>query len=140
MSQVLENIKKQASLLNKNIVLPEGEDSRVVKAAALAAEEGLATVTLLGNPDEIKKNNPDVCLAKVNVVDPVTNEKTAVYAEMLYKAREGKINKKTGAPEYADVDKMKNFLSVVSDRDKLANMLMTDDDIEISIKIGNGSG
>ncbi len=41
-------------------------------------------------------------------------------------------------PEYADVDKMKNFLAVVSDRDKLANMLMTDDDIEISIKIGNG--
>jgi heat-inducible transcriptional repressor len=41
-------------------------------------------------------------------------------------------------PEYADVDKMKNFLSVVSDRDKLANMLTTDDDIEISIKIGNG--
>ncbi len=42
-------------------------------------------------------------------------------------------------PEYADVDKMKNFLSVVSDRDKLANMLTADDDIEISIKIGNGA-
>ena len=41
MSKVLENIKKEASKLNKNIVLPEGEDSRVVKAAAEAVKEGL---------------------------------------------------------------------------------------------------
>ncbi len=128
MSQVLENIKKQASLLNKNIVLPEGEDSRVVKAAALAAEEGLATVTLLGNPEEIKKNNPDVCLCKVNVIDPVTNEKTAVYAEMLFKAREGKINKKTGAPEYADVDAAK--ASILKDYTMYAALMLKAGDVD----------
>lgn len=103
MSNVLENIKKQASALNKNIVLPEGEDARVVKAAAAAVSEGLAKVTLLGNPDEIKKNNPDADLSGVVIVDPNNYEKTDAYAEILYKAREGKINKKTGLPEYADV-------------------------------------
>ena len=100
---VLENIKKQASLLNKNVVLPEGEDSRVVLAASLAVKEGIARVTLLGNPDEIAKNNPGVDLSGVTVIDPVTYSKTEEYATMLYKAREGKINKKTGQPEYADV-------------------------------------
>lgn len=43
-------------------------------------------------------------------------------------------------PEYADVDKVKNFLSVVTSKDKLANLLVEDNDIEISIKIGNGDG
>ncbi len=128
MSQVLENIKKQASLLNKNIVLPEGEDSRVVKAAALAAEQGLATITLLGNLDEIKKNNPDVCLCKVNVVDPVTNENTLKYAEILYKAREGKINKKTGAPEYADVEAAK--ASILKDYTMYAALMLKAGDVD----------
>ncbi|MBQ4097806.1 MAG: phosphate acetyltransferase [Clostridia bacterium] len=128
MSQVLENIKKEASLLGKNIVLPEGEDSRVVKAAELAANEGLAKVTLLGNPDEIKMNNPDVCLDKVVVVDPVTNEKTEVYAEMLYKAREGKINKKTGAPEYADVAAAK--ASILKDYTMYAALMLKAGDVD----------
>lgn len=104
---VLENIVKKASELNKNIVLPEGEDGRVVVAAAQAVKEGIARITLLGNEADIKAKNPDIDLSGVNVVDPVTSEKTSVYAEMLYKAREGKINKKTGLPEYADVQAAK---------------------------------
>ena len=40
-------------------------------------------------------------------------------------------------PEYSDVEKVKNFLSVVNSEEKVANFLTTDDsDIEISIKIG----
>ena len=54
MSNVLENIKKQAAALNKCIVLPEGEDSRVVVAAAQTVKEKLARVVLLGNLEEIK--------------------------------------------------------------------------------------
>ena len=104
---VLENIVKEASKLNKNIVLPEGEDSRVVIAAAQAVKEGIARITLLGNPEDIKAKNPDTDLSGVNVVDPVTFEKTPAYAEILFKAREGKINKKTGLPEYADVNAAK---------------------------------
>lgn len=104
---VLENIVKEASKLNKNIVLPEGEDSRVVIAASQAVKEGIARITLLGNPEEIKAKNPDTDLSGVNVVDPATFEKTPAYAEILFKTREGKINKKTGLPEYADVNAAK---------------------------------
>ena len=104
MSNVLENIKNKASLLNKHIVLPEGEDSRVVRAASEVVKTNLARITLLGNKDEIAKLNPGVDLTGINIVDPVTYSKTIEYAEILYKAREGKINKKTGLPEYADID------------------------------------
>ena len=69
MSAILENIMKQASLLNKRIILPEGEDSRVVVAASETVKEGFARVVVLGNPEEIKKNNPDVCLDGVEIID-----------------------------------------------------------------------
>ena len=39
----------------KRIVLPEGDEPRTVKAAAICAERGIATCILLGNPDEIKR-------------------------------------------------------------------------------------
>ena len=125
---VLENIKKQASALNKNIVLPEGEDSRVVLAASLAVKEGIAKVTLLGNLDEIAKNNPDVDLSGVNVIDPVTYAKTEDYATMLFKAREGKINKKTGLPEYADVAAAK--VAVLKDYTMYAALMLKAGDVD----------
>ena len=84
MANVLENIKQQAKLLSKNVVLPEGEDSRVVKAAAEVVKEGTAKITLLGNLEEIKKNNPDVDLTGINVIDPVTYDKTEEYAKILF--------------------------------------------------------
>ncbi|MCG3760491.1 phosphate acetyltransferase [Vibrio cincinnatiensis] len=40
---------------NKRIVLPEGDEPRTVKAAAICAERGIARCVLLGNPDEIKR-------------------------------------------------------------------------------------
>ncbi len=128
MSKVLENIMNEAKALNKNIVLPEGEDSRVVIAASESAKEGLAKITLLGNLEEIKKNNPDVCLDGVNVVDPVTNEKTLEYASMLFELRKGKINKKTGAPEYADVEAAK--ASILKDYTMYAALMLKAGDVD----------
>jgi len=51
---ILEKIKTEASKLQKNIVLPEGEDGRVVLASAEAANTGLAVVTLLGDEQAIE--------------------------------------------------------------------------------------
>ena len=90
MSKVLDDIKKRAAVLGKNIVLPEGEDKRVVEAAAVSVKEGVAKITLLGNPDEIKKANPDVDLSGVTVIDPLTHHKTEEYANLLYELRKAK--------------------------------------------------
>ena len=125
---VLENIVKQASALQKNIVLPEGEDSRVVVAASQAVKEGIALITLLGNIDEIKAKNPDVDLTGVNVVNPVTDDRTDGYAAMLYKAREGKINKKTGLPEYADVNAAK--ASILKDYTMYGALMLKAGDVD----------
>ncbi|OSN06250.1 phosphate acetyltransferase [Lonsdalea britannica] len=39
----------------KRIVLPEGDEPRTIKAAAICAERGIAHCVLLGNPEEIQR-------------------------------------------------------------------------------------
>lgn len=87
---VLEQIKSKAAALNKTIVLCEGEDSRVVKAAQMATAEGVARIVLLGDPDAIKADNPDVDLTGVEIVNPLTSDKLASYNEKLCELRASK--------------------------------------------------
>lgn len=57
----------------KRIVLPEGDEPRTVKAAAICAERGIATCVLLGNPEEIQRvaAAQGVELGKgIEIVDP----------------------------------------------------------------------
>lgn len=87
---LLEEIKAKAAKLKKTIVLCEGEDKRVVEAAALITKEGIAKIVLIGNDAECKKIAPDVDLKGVTLIDPLTSEKTAGYAKILYEARKSK--------------------------------------------------
>nr|WP_218626941.1 phosphate acetyltransferase [Sodalis sp. dw_96] len=48
----LTELARQAG---KRIVMPEGDEPRTIKAAAICAERGIAHCVLLGNPDEIHR-------------------------------------------------------------------------------------
>ncbi|MBE6159757.1 MAG: phosphate acetyltransferase [Lactobacillales bacterium] len=80
---IIENIKEKARLKNKTIVLPEFMDERVVKAGEIAVNEGIANIILLGNIDEIKKENRSVNLDNIKVIDPKTSELTQNLIEKL---------------------------------------------------------
>ena len=90
MKNILEEIKLKAKALQKTIVLCEGEDSRVVKAAADATKEGIAKIVLLGNEADIKAKNPDVNLDGVTVIDPLTSDKLPEYNAKLCELRASK--------------------------------------------------
>ena len=90
MKNILDEIKIKAKALHKKIVLCEGEDNRVVKAASDAAKEGLAEIVLLGNEAEIKAANPDVDLTGVTIVDPLTSPRLAEYNAKLCELRASK--------------------------------------------------
>lgn len=49
--QLTELARKAA----KRIILPEGDEPRTIRAAAVCAERGIATCALLGNPEEIRR-------------------------------------------------------------------------------------
>ena len=76
--------------LSKKIVLTEGEDERVVKAAADAQVRGIANIVLLGDEAEIINNNPEENLDGVTIVNPKTSPKRAEYAKLLYELRKNK--------------------------------------------------
>ena len=87
---LLDEIKAKAASLKKTIVLCEGEDKRVVEAAAQITKEGIAKIVLIGNEEEAKKVAPGVDLTGITLIDPLTSEKTAEYAKILYEARKAK--------------------------------------------------
>lgn len=87
---ILEQIKSKAAALGKTIVLCEGEDSRVVRAASDATKQGIAKIVLLGDEAAIKATNPDVDLAGVTIVNPLTSDKLADYNAKLCEIRKSK--------------------------------------------------
>lgn len=106
----VKELLEKAGKAGKKIVLCEGEDKRVVEAASRIVKEGVAKIILVGNAEECAKVAPGVDLSGVEIVDPATSPNTMKYAELLFKAREGKINKKTNAPEYPTVEDAKNYI------------------------------
>ncbi len=90
MKNILEEIKSKAKALNKSIVLCEGEDKRVVKAAADATKEGIARIVLLGEETAIRAENPEVDLTGVTIVNPLTSAKLPTYIAKLCELRASK--------------------------------------------------
>ena len=88
----IEKIKAKARADVKHIVLPEGTEPRTVQASARILKEGVARVTLLGNPDEVRKVAAETGtdLTGVAIIDPATSEKRAAYADLLYELRKAK--------------------------------------------------
>ena len=87
---IIDKIKAKAKADVKHIVLPEGEETRNAQAAAIIAAEGLAQLTLLGNPEKVKEAANGASLEGVTIIDPATSEKCAEYAAMLYEIRKAK--------------------------------------------------
>ena len=79
MAGVIERARK----LKKTIAFPEGDDPRVVEAAARLAREGVAKPVLLGKP-------PTPAPDGVRFLDPATSPLTAKYAALYYERRRAK--------------------------------------------------
>lgn len=90
---LISRIKEKAKTLKLNLVLPEAGDIRVIKAAEIIMEEGLAKkVVLLGNPDEIaKKAKPEnVNLSNVEIIDYLNSPKLQKYTDEYFNLRQSK--------------------------------------------------
>ncbi|MBV6540791.1 phosphate acetyltransferase [Ursidibacter maritimus] len=80
-----------ARAAKKRIVLPEGDEPRTVKAAALCAERGIAECILLANPEEVQRvaEAQGVQLGKgISIIDPVTVREN--YVARLVELRKNK--------------------------------------------------
>lgn len=92
MSAVMEGIYSRAREAGKTIVLPEGSDVRIIRAAAEIAKQGIAVPVVLGNPEAVSalaaENGVDT--NGVRVIDPSASPKRQQYADLLYDLRKHK--------------------------------------------------
>ncbi|MFN2500693.1 MAG: phosphate acyltransferase, partial [Pyrinomonadaceae bacterium] len=51
---ILNQIRQRAAADIQHIILPEGEDIRIVEAAAICVRDGVAKVTVLGNDERVR--------------------------------------------------------------------------------------
>ena len=90
--KALNNIFKRASEDPRAIVLAEGEDPRILEAAVVATEKGIADVTLLGNVSRIQQKAEELGLdlKSIAVLDPETSAASERYAQTFYQIRQAK--------------------------------------------------
>jgi len=90
---LLAELARRASLKPRRLVLPEGGDPRVVRAADRLSRGPLAEVTLLGTPDEVKeaRRKADVPLLGVRVESPATPALVSRAEKALAAARGDKL-------------------------------------------------
>lgn len=86
----LERISERARSDIKTIVLPESEDVRVIKAAAMIQEQGIANVVLVGDPDKIKILAEGLDISKARIVNPIGYGKFDEYVNAFYELRKAK--------------------------------------------------
>lgn len=67
------NLIKKAKKINKTILLPEGEEKKIIKAASLCEENKIANCFLLGKKEKIKKiseKNKIKINKNIKIIDP----------------------------------------------------------------------
>jgi phosphate acetyltransferase len=89
---IVADIRRKAAALKKRIVLPEGDEKRTLKAAAILKKDALCVPVLVGSAASIKKNAAEhgVDLAGIEIVDPATDVKAAEYAAQYFELRKHK--------------------------------------------------
>jgi malate dehydrogenase (oxaloacetate-decarboxylating)(NADP+) len=88
--QVMRGLITRAQQDPPSIVFPEGEDVRVVRAARILADEGIARPILLGDLDTIRRRADDasVTLEDIELVNPRTAADREQLAQDLWQRRQ----------------------------------------------------
>jgi phosphate acetyltransferase len=83
---------RRAKASRQRIVLPEGTDERILRAAEILTLRQVADLTLLGDPDKIRRRISELGL-KLNdipIIDPVTSPDRDRYAQIYHDLRKHK--------------------------------------------------
>ena len=84
---IKEKFIEKARTASKKVVLPEGADERIQKAAEVLSKEGIARVVLVGNKDELTSlaSQRGIDCSKVDIIDPLSypelSELVRLYSE-----------------------------------------------------------
>jgi phosphate acetyltransferase len=87
--ELLDKLKNRARAAPQRVVLPEGEDDRVIQAATRVTAERYAKITLLGRADTIRRaaSRLGVGIDGLEIVDPLASPRLDTYAQIYLERR-----------------------------------------------------
>jgi malate dehydrogenase (oxaloacetate-decarboxylating)(NADP+) len=90
--EVMRTFIHKARKAPKIIVFPEGEETKILRAAQIVIDENIAHPILLGDPIVIKQKASDTgtSLDGIQIIDPVNSPKYKEYLEKFYEFRKRK--------------------------------------------------
>ena len=90
--EVMRLLINKAKAAPKRVVFPEGEEDKILRAAQILIEEGIAIPVLLGNVEEIRARIAylNLDLNGVEIIDPMNSEKAPEYEKVFFKMRQRK--------------------------------------------------
>ncbi len=93
-SMFLYNLLEKAKKAKRRIVLPEGNDPRILRAACRIQAQNVVDLILLGNPEQIRnlaqQHSIHLNLSELTIINPTTAPKLDQYAESFYQLRKHK--------------------------------------------------
>ncbi len=83
---------ERAKAARRHIVLPEGEDERVLRAADILLRRGVVALTVLGEPDAVRARSAalGLDLDGARIVDPLTSPERERYGAVYHELRKHK--------------------------------------------------
>jgi malate dehydrogenase (oxaloacetate-decarboxylating)(NADP+) len=89
---IMRGIINRAVRDPKCVVFPEGEEPKVIRAAQMIVDEGIASPILLGNAEVVRRlaREHGIPLGDVCIEDPATSPRREGYADYLWKRRQRK--------------------------------------------------
>ena len=88
------NLIQQAKIQKRHLVLPEGNDPRILKAAEVLLSRDIVNLTLLGQKKDIERtiqtHNLQLNINQLNIINPVEDEKFDEYMQTFYDLRKHK--------------------------------------------------
>ncbi len=90
--EVMRGFSNRAQQAAQRIVFPEGDDPRILKAARILADDGVAEPILLGEPDAIRREADDagVTLEDITLANPRASTHLETFARELWERRRRK--------------------------------------------------
>ncbi len=83
---------ERAKAERKHIVLPEGDEERILRAAEILLRRGAVDITLLGDPNPIQRkiDTLGLDLREIRIIDPPRFERLEEFTETYYELRKHK--------------------------------------------------
>jgi len=115
---------QRAKSSRKRIVLPEGTDERILRAAEILTLRGVADLVLLGNPEKIRRRIGELGLQldDIDIIDPATSPKRDDYASVYFDLRRHKgISEQMAKDALEDVSYFGTLMVYTGDADGMVS-------------------